>query len=98
MITPSVSVSAANTARHTWPATRCPPQPPSAPRTAAVNAASPIAASFSGCPPHRDITTCTAASQVTESNGCAHASAATGQATDKKSRSRCTDAVAAVIS
>ena len=57
-----------------------------------------MAASCSGSPAAPDVTTCTAASQVTESNGCAHASAATGQATDRKSRTRCTDAVAAVIS
>ena len=31
--------------------------------------ATPMAASFSGCPPHRDVTTCIAASQVTDSNG-----------------------------
>ena len=95
---PSVSASTANTARQTRPLIRLPPQPGSAVRTAAVNSASPAAASFPGCPPHRDATTCTAASQVSESNGPAHASGATGQATDKKSRTRCTDAVAAVIS
>jgi hypothetical protein len=98
MTTPSVLASVANKARHTRPLTRRPPQPPSAPRTAVVNASSPAAASSSGCPPRRDATTCTAASQVTDSNGPAHASGTTGQATDKKSRTRCTDAVAAVIS
>jgi Mg2+ and Co2+ transporter CorA len=57
-----------------------------------------LIASFSGDPPHRDVTTRSAASQVTDSNGCAHASGATGQATDRKSRTRRTGAVAAVIS
>ncbi|MGH3159832.1 MAG: hypothetical protein ACRDNF_25105, partial [Streptosporangiaceae bacterium] len=57
-----------------------------------VNSASPVAASFPGCPPHRDVTTCIAASQVTDSDGSAHASGSTGQATDRKSRTRSTDA------
>ncbi len=90
---PSASASAANTARATRPLTRLPPQPPTAARTAAVNSPSPAAASFSGRPPHRPAVTCTAASQVTDLNGSAHAPGTTGQATDKKSRTRAADAV-----
>jgi len=41
---------------------------------------------------------CNPASHVVDSSGYAHASITTGQATDKKSRIRCADAVAAVIS
>jgi hypothetical protein len=67
--TPSVLASAANTARHTRLAGRWPPYPATAWRTRTVNSATPMAASFSGCPPHRDVTTCIAASQVTDSNG-----------------------------
>ena len=63
-----------------------------------MNSSGPIAASRAGSPPHRAVTTCSAASQVTDLNGCAHTSVTTGQATDKKSLIRCTDAVAAVIS
>ena len=62
-------------------------------RTRAVNASSPMPASLPGCPPHRLVTTCSAASQVTDSSGRAHASVTVGQATDRKSRIRCTDAV-----
>jgi hypothetical protein len=57
-----------------------------------------MAASPPGCPAHRLVTTCNAASHVTDSSGRAHVSVTVGQATDKKSRIRCTDAVAAVIS
>ena len=96
--TPSVSVSAAKTRRQILPQPFLPPQAGTAARTRAVNSSGPRAASRAGSPPHRAVTTCSAASQVIDSNGPAHASVTTGQATDKKSRIRCTDAVAAVIS
>ena len=63
-----------------------------------MNASAPIGASAAGFPPHRDVTTSSAASQVRDCSGPAHVSVTTGQATDRKSRTRCTDAVAAVIS
>ena len=93
-----MSVSAAKTRRQIGPQAFCPPQPRWASRTTAVNASGPISASLPGCPPHRDVTTCTAASHVVDSSGYAHVSVTVGQATDKKSRIRCADAVAAVIS
>ena len=74
------------------------PQSPTAPRTSAVNASSPIPASLPGCPPHRLVTTCRAASQVLDSSGWAHISITAGHATDKKSWIRCDDAVTAVTS
>ena len=58
-----------------------------------MNASSPIAASPPGSPPHRDVTTCSAASQVTDFSGWAQVSVTVGHATDKKSWIRCIDAV-----
>ena len=57
-----------------------------------------MTASLPGSPPHRDVTTCSAVSQVTDFSGWAQVSVTVGQATDKKSRIRCIDAVSAVIS
>ena len=96
--TPSVSASAAKTRALIVPRTFLPPQSATAPRTSAVNASCPMAASFSGRPPHRDVTSCKAASQVLDPSGWAHVSITVGHATDRKSRIRCADAVAAVIS
>ena len=75
-----------------------PPQSCTAARTRAVNASSPMTASLAGSPPHRPVTTCSAASHVLDSSGLAQVSVTTGHATDKKSRIRCADADAAVIS
>src|SRR5690348_13124863 len=96
--TPSVSVSAAKTRRLIGPCAFWPPQPGTAPRTRAVNSCSPIAASLPGSAPHLAVTTCSAASQVTDSSGRAQVSGTAGHATDRKSRIRCADADAAVIS
>ena len=51
-----------------------------------------------GPPPHRPVTTSRQASQVTDLNGTAAAVSAAGHATDRKSRIRSTDAVAALTS
>ena len=63
-----------------------------------MNASAPMAVSLAGSPPHRLVTTCSAASQVRDGSGLAQVSVTTGHATDKKSPIRCADAVAAVIS
>ena len=93
-----MSVSAAKIRAQIGPQAFSPPQLRWAPRTRAVNASGPISASLPGCPPHRVVTTCSAASHVVDSSGCAHVSTTVGQATERKSRIRCADAVPAVIS
>ena len=63
-----------------------------------MNASVPMTASLPGSAPHWAVTTCSAASQVTDFSGSAQVSVTVGHATDRKSRIRCPDAVAAVIS
>jgi hypothetical protein len=51
-----------------------------------------------GSSPHRPVTTCSAASHITDSNGSAHVSVTTGTPPTGNPGPPCTDAVAAVIS
>jgi len=85
-----VLVSAAKMRAQIVPQPFLPPQPGTADRTSAMNSCSPMAASLPGSAPHRDVTTCKAASQVRDCSGWAHVSVTTGQATDRKSRIRFT--------